>query len=319
MTLSRQHRAACSDADFIRLFEELGPTKTAQRLNVSLRAVHFRRKSMEALIHREVVGPNDMIRTGVVRKLRLPLDIDNGVILVGSDVHCWPGAMSTAMKAFLAFCKDLKPKIVVMNGDVFDGATVSRHPPISWERRPTLVDEIEACREWLGSVEKVCPKPTQLVWTLGNHDSRFETRLAVAAPEYAKLKGVHLKDHFGERWIPTMSAWVNDAVVIKHRYKGGIHATHNNTVGAGLSIVTGHLHSLKVTPYTDYKGTRYGVDTGCLAEPDGPQFDYSEDNPRNHRSGFVVLTFNKGRLLMPELVQVFDRQSVEFRGQIIKV
>jgi len=109
-------------------------------------------------------------------------------------------------------------------------------------------------------------------------------------------------------------------VVVKHRYKGGIHATHNNTVGSGKTIVTGHLHSLKVTPYSDYNGTRYGVDTGTLADTDGPQFvDYLEDSPTNWRSGFIVLTFKDGELLYPEIVQKFSDNHIQFRGQVIDV
>lgn len=41
--------------------------------------------------------------------------------------------------------------------------------------------------------------------------------------------------------------------------------------------------------------------------------------PLDWRSGFGVLTFHRGRLLMPELVQVWDNDSVQFRGKIIKV
>jgi hypothetical protein len=106
---------------------------------------------------------------------------------------------------------------------------------------------------------------------------------------------------------------------VKHRYKGGVHATHNNTASSGKSIVTGHLHSLKVTPYADYNGNRFGVDTGTLAEPNGPQFEYGEENPQNHRSGFAILTLENGKLLWPELVHKWDHGRVEFRGEIIDV
>lgn len=63
----------------------------------------------------------------------------------------------------------------------------------------------------------------------------------------------------------------------------------------------------------------YWVDTGTLSDLDGPQFNYNEDNPGNHRSGFAVLTFRDGKLLMPELVQVWGDDAVEFRGEIIPV
>jgi hypothetical protein len=82
-------------------------------------------------------------------------------------------------------------------------------------------------------------------------------------------------------------------------------------------MVTNHLHSQKVTPYTDYNGDRWGVDTGTLAEPFGPQFqDYCEDNPVNWRSGFAMLTFERGRLLQPELIRVVEEGVVDFRGRL---
>jgi len=64
---------------------------------------------------------------------------------------------------------------------------------------------------------------------------------------------------------------------------------------------------------------RFGVDTGTLAETDGPQFTYAEINPSNHRSGFAVLNFFNGTLLWPELVHKFDEDQIEFRGEVIDV
>jgi hypothetical protein len=245
------------------------------------------------------------------------LTIENGIVLVGSDGHYWPGPASTAHRAFVKFCADMKPVAVIMNGDAFDGATISRHPPIGWEANPTVKQELDAVAVRLGEIERAAPKARK-VWPLGNHDARFETRLASVAREYADVNGMHLRDHL-PNWEPCWSCWINDDVVVKHRYKGGTHATHNNALSAGKTMVTSHLHSLKVTPVSDYNGLRWGVDTGCLSDPDGPQFvDYSEDNPRNHRSGFIVLTFVDGKLQWPEIVYVIDQDHVGFRGEIIK-
>jgi hypothetical protein len=155
-----------------------------------------------------------------------------------------------------------------------------------------------------------------LIWTLGNHDARFENRLAANAPQYEFVKGFSLKDHF-PTWHPCWSCWPTETVAVKHRWKGGVHATHNNTVNSGVSIVTGHLHSLKVTPFADYNGNRFGVDTGTLAEPNGPQFEnYLEDSPTNWRSGFAVLTFHNSRLMWPELAHKWAEGKIEFRGKI---
>lgn len=314
---------ACADDEFVRLFEQYGGAGTAQRLGVNITNVFKRRNTLERKLGRQIVAPdcgnNSATRYGVEHPQRAGLVIDTGVVLVGSDAHIWPGPLSTAFRGLIKFCKDMKPRAVILNGDVCDFATNSRHPPIGWEKQPTVQQEIEAAQDVLHKLETAVPRGAERVWCLGNHDARFETRLATVAPEYAKVAGVHLSDHFAA-WRPAWSCWINDSVVIKHRFKGGIHAPHNNAMWAGKTMVTGHLHSAKVVPFTDYNGTRWGVDTGCLAEADGPQFvDYTEDNPKNWRSAFGVLTFHKGRLLQPELALVHDANHIDFRGSLMKV
>ncbi|MBA3599537.1 MAG: hypothetical protein H0W40_19535 [Methylibium sp.] len=246
--------------------------------------------------------------------------LNDGVLLVASDAHYWPGIVSTAHRAFVKFAREMKPSCLVMNGDGFDGAKISRYPRIGWDKRPSVLDELKAVKERLTEIEEACGTKN-LFWPLGNHDARFETFLAAHASEYEGVTGFHLRDHF-PLWRPCWSLWLNDSVVVKHRYKGGIHAAHTNTASAGKTMVTGHLHSLKVTPLSDYNGTRYGVDTGTLAAPYGPQFsDYTEDAPTNWRAGFAVLTFWRGTLLWPELCHVLDEEQgiIEFRGTVLKV
>lgn len=309
-----------SDADFIDIFKKLGAAKTAKRLGITERNAYSRRASIERRSRQQINSPSSRTtRHNISHPYRIKLSIKNGVVIVGGDGHYWPGPASTAHRAFVKFCKTMKPKAVVMNGDAFDGSTISRHPPIGHEENPTVQEELEAVQLRLGEIERAVPRSAKLIWTLGNHDGRFETRLATVAAEYARVFGFHLKDHF-PAWSAAWSCWINKDVVVKHRYKGGAHAPYNNTISSGKTMVTNHLHSLKVTPFNDYGGKRYGVDTGCLSDPHGPQFvDYTEDNPRDHRAGFVVLTFKKGRLLWPEIVSVFDKDSVEFRGSVVKV
>lgn len=312
-----------SGRDFVEEFEKLGAAGMARKFGMSVRAIYGRRARIEDKIGRQLTGPDKekATRHNVAHAARHHLTIHDGVVLIGSDAHYWPGIVSTAHRAFVHLAQKLKPEAVILNGDVFDGATASRHPPIGWEDRPKLVDEIIACQTRLREICKAAPKAKK-VWTLGNHDGRFETRIATVAPEFAKVHGVHLKDHFGDDWVNCWSCFINDEVVVKHRLKSGIHAPHNNTMWAGRSIVTGHLHSLKVMPISDYNGTRYGIDCGTLAVPNGPQFnDYLEDGPTNWRSGFIVLTFKGGRLLWPEVVFVSDEKAgvVEFRGESFRV
>lgn len=130
------------------------------------------------------------------------------------------------------------------------------------------------------------------------------------APQYANVHGIHLKDHFPE-WQVCWYVMINDDVEVRHRMAGGVHATYNNTLKNGTSVVTGHLHAAQVTRYTDRRGTRYGVDNGMIAERSGQQFlGYTEARATNWREGFTELTFIDGKLMPPALVEVLDDGSV---------
>jgi|ERR1700694_237504 len=319
--------ARVSEVDFIRLFEELGQREMARRLGVPGPVTAHRRKRIEQRRGIELVGPNKH-RGGDVRipspqgKHRLTLSVLDGEVLVGSDFHYWPGETTLMHRAFVAFCKERKPRAVILNGDVMDAPSISRHMPIGWEKRPPLHEEIEWAQDCTHEIAKAGGR-CQKIWTLGNHDARFETRLAHVAPEYAKIHGVHLRDHF-PLWEPAWSVVINpdsgDDVLVKHRFRGGIHAIHNNALWSGVHIVTGHLHSANVRALTLFnERTIWGVDGGCVAEPSARAFvDYTEDSPKNWRSAFCLLTFRAGRLMMPELILRWSPTHVQFRGELIR-
>lgn len=313
----------CTEEEFIELFRVLGsPTKVAKELKMSLRNVFCRRTRIEAkhgitlMSHSDGRGPVPM--TVKNHQGRIDVQIDTGVAIIFSDAHFWPGFKTTANRALVTMIKQLNPQLVVCNGDAFDGATISRFPrPFFDEGKPTVLDELKICAERLGEISEAAG-PARKIWTLGNHDARMEHRLAAQVPEYQGIKGFHLKDHFPE-WTPAWSCWVNDDVEIRHRIRSGIHATHNNVMANHCTTVTGHLHALQVKPYTDGRGiVKYGVDTGCLADIDGPQFvDYLEGRTPAWRSGFAVLTWKDGQLLYPELIMKHDEDHVQFRGHVL--
>lgn len=318
-------KPACTEQEFIALWNKHGSASVmAKILGVAERNINMRRRSIEKRQGIALAGvarnSPDFQVTYAQNNVRTNVKLENGIIVIGSDCHYWPGIISTAHRAFVKIIKDLKPRMVIMNGDVFDGASISRHPVSGWGYTPTVKQELEACQERLGEVEKAA-KGAALHWTWGNHDTRFNARLAAQVGDtWRGVEGMNLTDHF-PLWKFSTSIMVNEAVQIKHRLYNGIHASYNATLKSGISTVNGHLHSLKVMPWTDLTGTRYGVDTGSLANVWGDQFEYTEDSTRNHRSGFAVLTFIDGRLMPPELVEVMneDAGEVYFRGQLIKV
>ena len=313
-----------TDEEFIALWHKHpSASELAKLLAIDVRNVHKRRKAIERRLGVILVSPDSRSPTFNVtipsNGVRVAVEVDNGTIIVGSDAHYWPNIVSTAHRAFVKIIKELKPQMVVMNGDAFDGAKISRHPASGFESRPTVKQELEAVRDRLAEVEKVAGN-AKLHWTWGNHDLRFNARIANLIPEYEGVTGFDLAHHF-PRWRFSTSIMVNNHTQIKHRLYNGIHAVYNAALKSGVSMVTGHLHSLKVTPWTDLTGTRYGVDTGSPADVWGDQFAYTEDSTRNHRSGFAVLTFYEGKLMPPELVEVVSEDAglVYFRGEVIKV
>jgi UDP-2,3-diacylglucosamine pyrophosphatase LpxH len=258
---------------------------------------------------------------------RIDLRICDGQILLGSDLHASPNEpASTAWRGFVHLTKLLQPQAVVLNGDVCDFPTISKHPRADWsDRRPTVKEEIACAQARLREIQRAAPLPAQLYWVRGNHCRRLEGTLAARAPELEGLLGTRLADHFDERWQHSVSLRVNENVRIKHQLSGGSTAAATNARKAGCSIICGHTHSLKVFPVSNYTGTFFGVDSGMLANPQSSLFGYCEDAPCDWRSGFVLLTFCAGVLQWPEVVPVVTESpepgegTVWFRGELIAV
>jgi hypothetical protein len=310
-----------TDEEFIRVWQDLkSATKVAKFFKQNVRSVYVRRKSMEEKYkisldaNTSTFKPTRLVTPGNMRR---ELNVDFGMVVVFSDAHFWPDEPTPAYRALLRFLEMHKQDIVcvVNNGDAFDGASISRFPSINFNKLPTVKEELEACQISLTEIENRVLKQTPLVWSLGNHDSRYEQLIVNKAPELQGLKGTQLRDYF-PFWQPCYSFWINGNTVIKHRFKGGAMAGRNNTIQGGINFVTGHTHVGCVNPFTDYNGTRYGVQTGTLANPLGRQFEYAEDSPKDWMAGFAVLSFYEGKLLMPELVQLYDDDHFEFRGQV---
>lgn len=313
-----------SNEEFARVWRSSGsPQAVADTFGMKLRSVYKRRNQVEKALNiplpsisrpdrtmcsgrGDAMAPNDYLQ-------RLSLDNFTGVCVVFSDAHYWPGPPSIAHKALVKVVKDLKPKLLIGNGDLFDGARISRFPRNGWENQPRVKDELEEAKERLAEVRHAFSR-AQCLRTIGNHDIRFDRYLSMNAGEMEQVMGARLADHL-PAWKECLSIFVNGHTMVKHRYTGGIHSTYNNTLRAGTNIVTGHTHMLEVKPWSDYRGRRYGVSTGAIADVGGPQFAYTEDNPTPWCSGFAVLTFDQaGRLLYPELAEVIGGVCY-FRGR----
>jgi hypothetical protein len=315
--------AKATEEEFISAYRELqSTTLVAQRFGLTPARANARKRFLEEKhgITLPIYDKRPAYNTAEVQQKEVAkLSITDGCVLIGSDIHIWPNHRTTMQQAFIHFAKQLKPAAIILNGDVADMAAASRHPSIGWEKIPTIQEEIEAIADWLHELMDAS-KNSRRIWAAGNHDLRFESRIANTMPEARGIQGVHLKDHF-PGWQPCWRVDINDDIVVRHREYGGEHAGFSNVLKSGVTMVTGHDHRLGVVPYTDYRGTRYGVRTGFMCDsPEDKQFvNYLEARRPNWLAGFAVLSFAQGKLLLPEIVKKWSDNEVEFRGGIVRV
>jgi hypothetical protein len=318
-----------TDQQFIDAWKRLGsPALVAATLGLNLRGVYARRKAIEDrhgfILDTVTEGHGGRPKAELPRLGIRQLANITGPVIVFGDAHWWPGQeKSTAHMALLEAIREIRPAMIVANGDLLDLPSSSRHPPLGYgtPAHHDVAQEIAITQEYLSEIESLAPDGCVLVWNLGNHDIRLAARIAACAPELATLKGARLEDHFPS-WAMGVSLMLNGNTMIKHRPpKGGIHATYGSIVASGLDcIVTNHCHALRITPLTTYRPRRsYGVDAGCLAEfgPHIPQFDYAEDGVVGWASGFAVIHVQAdGTVLPPELCEVVGGTAY-FRGRAI--
>ena len=235
-----------------------------------------------------------------------------GSAVVFSDAHFWPKTTSPAYFGLLEVLHQVKPQIVLDNGDSFDGATISRHAPISFDHLPSLADEYKCCLEHMDGIIDASGKQASFYRNVGNHDLRFEGKMASKVPEMIGMPATTIGELF-PKWKHNYSIVFNDELIAMHKWHCGIHAAWNNVLKAGKSIMTSHTHRLKVLPHTDYGGRKYSIETGCLADPEGPQFSYCLDTAKDWQPGFVVIEFDENGI-HPEVAELIGGR-VRFRGK----
>lgn len=310
-------------ADFIAAWRASGgsPAEVSRRLGVGVRSVYSRRERLAAAGFElpTTSGQIDANGSPYAYAPRLHLGIENGSVVIWSDRHRWPGSgVSAAEAAMLALIKALKPVALISNGDELDGARASRHPPLGWEQKPRMDDELAEVQVGLRRIAEAWPAARRFR-TVGNHCRRYDYHLSKMAPDFRGIRGMRLSDHLPE-WEESWSVHINDGVpgghvVVKHKIGAGVTAGRTNAIKAGVSIVTGHAHRLSVDAIETYAGRHYGVQSGTLADPRGPHAEYAEDAPDAGRSGFVVLTWRDGLLLPPEIAETDDAGVTWFRGE----
>jgi len=99
--------------------------------------------------------------------------------------------------AFLSAVRDLKPDGVLYNGDILEGAEISRHPQIPGWTEP-LQSELDFAREMVRQVREDAGHKGEVFWTGGNHDvDRLAMYLTQTARGLASLRDLRIDKLLG--------------------------------------------------------------------------------------------------------------------------
>jgi len=125
---ARSQAEKSSEEEFIEIWKLYGGNarQVADHIGTNERAVFARRKRLENKLGIQLKAS----RSAAVsyHNAFFKTNIEDGIVLVGTDPHYWPGEKTTVQRAFVHFIKEMKPrpKVIVLNGDVFDGSRISR-------------------------------------------------------------------------------------------------------------------------------------------------------------------------------------------------
>ena len=243
----------------------------------------------------------------------------DGFTIIVSDVHI-PFHHVLGTLATIQFFRKMKGtgllKRLILNGDVFDAATLSRHMKRKRSKfGGDLGQEILLGRDWIMPMVE-CFEETYMLG--GNHEEgRLQRLLAnegVGVPEDPMAFGELLKfyKYDGVKFIarPEIFIGVDDGnIKIFHGEKYNEHTAATILKDNHYkSAVQGHTHR----PQIYFSKTKFGAVNGMLLDPD--QQDYRYDP--NWTLGFTILEhFNNGTEVNPYFVKISWTGEFSFAGK----
>jgi len=233
-----------------------------------------------------------------------PYVISQSRVLIISDLH-FPYQNNEAIELAIDYGVDKNVNCVLINGDLFDFASISRHEK-DWRQR-SVKDEFDAVRMFLDYLHDRLPK-ARVIFKEGNHDERMEKWLFHKAPEFFDMDEFRLEVllKLGERKIehvkdkrPIKIGKLN--VLHGHELQGGggvnpARATFLKTID---NVLIGHCHrSSQHTEPTFAGNVIVTTSIGCLC---GMYPMFARVNKWNHGFGYVDLDVKTGDYVLQNL------------------
>lgn len=213
--------------------------------------------------------------------------------LVWSDIHI-PEHDQSALAVAMAYARDFKPHVIVLNGDIMDMIAPSRFAKDP-DEVTTLADEFEETKDFLRQLRKEHPD-AEITYTTGNHECRVQKYLFEEAPALASLPELSIDRLLDLRELDiAFKDDTNHVILGRVRvHHGSIVKKHSgdsargHMLKEGVSTLIGHVHKLGVVYRTDAHGVHVAVENGHMSRPDP---DYAGRCP-DWQCGFTEVQFD---------------------------
>jgi predicted phosphodiesterase len=234
----------------------------------------------------------------------IPFEVNYSKILILSDLH-FPYQDNKAIELALKYGEKNKMDCILINGDLFDFATISRHEK-DWRHR-SLVDEIDTVKEFFDYLQHRFPN-VKIIFKEGNHDERFDKWLFHKSPEFFDISGLTLKDvlKLNEKGID----YVCDRLPVKigkllvlHGHElngsGGVNPARATFLKTIANVLIGHCHRTSQHTEPTLNGdVIVSTSTGCLC---GMYPMFARVNKWNLGFGFVNHNIKSGEYKLDNL------------------
>lgn len=211
-----------------------------------------------------------------------------------SDIHA-PYHDVVALEAALRYIKKQRPDGILLNGDIADFYSISRH-----QKNPTKRDlkaELDSVRAILLHIRKRFPH-CRIVFKQGNHEERWQHWLWNHAPEICDFPNMNLQNWFNLKELdieyvdgkrPIMLGTL--PVLHGHELPSGIASPVNPARGAFVktlsSVLVAHSHRTSSHAEGDMWHSSWAAwSIGCLCELNP---EYAVINKWNHGAALVKI------------------------------
>lgn len=182
-------------------------------------------------------------------------------VLVIGDIHCPIHSKEWAYKAIVT-AKHFGCKHVIINGDLIDANTISRHLGGEWRRKNELNDDIESAAAFIKILSE---EFEQVTYTLGNHTQRMMRSFMGEVSFDNLFKIIYEAKNF--KATERHYCIVNKDIRVLHpraysKIRGKLAQDYCQRYQC--HIVTGHHHNSASTISAD--GKWQAVEVGCLAD-----------------------------------------------------